>query len=140
MAVVSYEPWSMLQQLRGEMDRFFEDRAEEGAGDWIPPVDVKVEDDRYVIYADLPGVEPADIQIDTEHGVLTLQGNRGQATNEEHNSFKRMERRRGTFLRRFNLPDTADVERITAQCKNGVLELVIPKQEKLQPRRITVEG
>ena len=147
MALVRYEPWGMLNQLHKEIDRLFDSNvrpyAEEGQGvaatDWVPAVDVKEEQDRFVIHADLPGVDPQDIDVNMENGVLTIKGQRESEKKEEREGYKRVERVRGSFFRRFNLPDTADAEKISAKCRNGVLELVIPKQEKVQPRRITVE-
>lgn len=148
MALVRYEPWGMLNQLHKEIDRLFETNyprlGEESQGvaasDWVPAVDVKEEQDKFVIHADLPGVDPKDIDVGMENGVLTIKGQRESEHKEEREGYKRMERVRGNFFRRFSLPDTADAEKISAKCRNGVLEVVIPKQEKVQPRRITVEG
>ena len=147
MALVRYEPWGMLNQLHKEINRLFDANvrpySEEGQGvattDWVPAVDIKEEQDRFVIHADLPGVDPQDIDVNMENGVLTIKGQRESEKKEEREGYKRVERVRGTFFRRFNLPDTADAEKISAKCRNGVLEVVIPKQEKVQPRRITVE-
>jgi HSP20 family protein len=93
-----------------------------------------------VLLADIPGVDPKDIEITMEKGILCIKGERRTESREELEGFKRIERARGTFYRRFSLPDSADAERISARGRDGVLEVVIPKQEKVQPRRITVEG
>ncbi len=146
MAMTRYEPWSAFQQLSDELNRMFDQRPnrhtdEAGnvvASDWVPAVDIREEDDAFVIHADIPGVEPADIDVHMEKGMLSICGERSKLTKEEQDGYKRTERARGTFLRRFSLPDSADAERIAAKCKNGVLEVVIPKHEKLQPRKITV--
>ena len=103
-------------------------------------MDIKEETERFLIHADIPGVDPKDIEVHMENGVLTIQGRREKETREEREGFKRIERARGSFLRRFTLPDTADSEKITAKCNNGVLEVSIPKHNKVQPRKITVEG
>jgi len=135
-----------LSQLHNEINRLFDTMSsydEEGgtpASDWIPAVDVIEEDNRYVLHADVPGVDPNDIEITLENSVLTVRGHRQATREEEQKGFRRVERTYGTFFRRFTLPDTADAEKISAESKNGVLELVIPKQEKTQPRRITVKG
>ena len=94
--------------------------------------------DRFVLTADIPGVDPADIEITMEQGVLTLKGERTLETQEEDKGYKRVERAHGAFYRRFSLPDTADPEQITASGKNGVLEITIPKKEQEKPRRISV--
>ncbi|HEB99242.1 MAG TPA: Hsp20/alpha crystallin family protein [Thiotrichales bacterium] len=146
--VVRYEPWSLLNQLYNEIDQIFDPRLRRGgsedspvsAADWVPAVDIKEEDTRFVIHADVPGVDPDDIEVRMEDGVLTIKGERQSEDKEEREGYKRIERVRGSFFRRFSLPDTADAEGITAKAKNGVLEIVIPKHEKVQPRRIEVQG
>lgn len=135
-----------LSQLHNEINRLFDSFGQydgaEGtpATDWTPAVDVKEEDNRYVLHADLPGVEPKDIDITLEQGVLTIRGRRELTTTEDEPGYRRVERVAGSFFRRFTLPDTADAEKISAEYRNGVLELVIPKQPKVQPRRISVKS
>jgi len=149
MSLVRYEPWNILNQLHGEVDRMFNTRpGRNGEGydqllsssDWVPAVDIKEEDSRYVIHADVPGVDPKDIEINMEGGVLSIKGERHSETTDEREGYKRVERVRGSFFRRFSMPDTADANAVTAKTKDGVLEIVIPKQEKLQPKRIRVEN
>jgi len=144
MALVTYEPMNILNQLRREMDRLFETEQPSGsmvtAADWVPAVDIKETDKAFIITADVPGVDPKDIEVNMENGVLTIRGERKEEKEEEKEGYKRIERVRGTFYRRFTLPDTADAEKISAKSRNGVLEITIPKQEKVQPRKIEVEA
>ncbi|AGA35228.1 heat shock protein, Hsp20 family [Thioalkalivibrio nitratireducens DSM 14787] len=143
MALMRYEPWSLLNQLSRELERMQgADQGEEPAitADWSPAVDIREESDGYVLHADLPGVDAKDIEVHMENGVLTIRGERRHESKEERENYKRIERVRGTFFRRFSLPDTADSDNISARCENGVLEVRIPKHAKVQPRRITVEG
>jgi len=149
MTVVRYEPWNLYNQLQNEINKLFETRAgvpgaEDGSNvvtsHWMPAVDIKEETERFVLLADVPGVDPKDIDITMENGVLTIKGERAAESEEEREAFKRLERARGTFYRRFSLPDTADAANISAKGKNGVLEISIPKHERLQPRKISVEG
>ena len=148
MAIQTYDPWNRFSQMQRELERVLGGRAatrgdestESATADWVPAVDIKEEQNRFIVYADIPGVEPKDIEITMDNGVLTIRGDRQNETSEEKEGFKRVERTRGTFYRRFALPDTADVENITAKGNHGVLEVVIPKQEKAQPRRVTVEA
>ncbi|SFD55028.1 heat shock protein Hsp20 [Thiohalospira halophila DSM 15071] len=146
MNMVRYRPWNSLEQMRQEMDRLFEDmneREESGglvASDWVPAVDIRDEANQWLIHADIPGVKPEDIEVGMENGVLTIKGERKEEKTEGEGEYKRTERIRGSFFRRFTLPDTADAENIRARCDNGVLEVNIPKQAKSQPRRITVES
>lgn len=110
----------------------------DAVADWLPAVDIREESGRYVLKADLPGVDPDDIEVTMEQGVLTIQGQRNKETHEETAGYARHERVRGSFMRRFTLPETANGEDISATTTNGVLELVIPKHPQLQPRKIEV--
>ncbi len=148
MSQVRHEPWSLLDRLHGEFGRLFDGRAlrpAEGGRrpaneQWVPAVDIKEEEVRYVIHADVPGVDPADIEVSMQDGVLAIQGERVAQSEEQREDYTRLERVRGRFLRRFSLPDSADAGAISATSRNGVLEIVIPKQKTLQPRRIQVES
>jgi HSP20 family protein len=104
---------------------------------YIPPVDVREEEDRFVIEADLPGLAPTDIEITADKGVLTL---RGERKADKRAGYERIERVSGSFTRRFTLPDNAQAEQIRARFNHGVLELTIPKQAAVQPHRVQVEA
>lgn len=144
MAMIRYQPWGLMNQLHNELNRLFEAGDGEGnlvsAADWSPAVDIREEADRFVLHADLPGIDPKDIDITMEDGTLTIRGERKLDREEEREGYRRVERVRGNFYRRFALPDTADAEGITARSDKGVLEVVIPKQPKVQPKRITVKA
>ena len=144
MTLTKYEPWNLLDQMRREMDRAMDTRANEGSSvatsDWVPAVDIKEEKDRFVIVADIPGVDPKDIEVHMENGMLTIKGEKETEKKEEREGYKRVERSYGSFYRRFSLPDTADAEKITAKSNNGVLEVSIGKQEQVQPRKISVSS
>ena len=88
--------------------------------------------------ADVPGVDPKDIDITADHGVLTVRGERRSEKRETENGYERVERASGTFLRRFRLPEGANTESITAKQTNGVLEVTIPKSQAAQPRKIAI--
>ncbi len=145
MSLIRYQPLSSVSDLQREINRLFEApwRGDEPNGvlssDWAPAVDIREEDARFVLYVDVPGINPDQIDITFENGVLTLKGQREHIREEEQNSYKRVERVRGSFMRRFTLPDTVDGEGITARTENGVLQVSVPKGEKAQPRRIEIE-
>jgi len=146
MSLVRYQPWNSMDQLRREMGRMFEHQntsSEEGSSiatsDWTPAVDIKETEKEFLIHADIPGVNPDDIDVHMEDGMLTIKGERDSETKEEREGYKRIERQRGSFYRRFSLPDTANADKISAKSKNGVLEITIPKQEKAQARKIEVK-
>ncbi len=139
MTILRYEPWSLVNRLQRQLDEAFPADAGDSAGAWwIPQVDVHEEPERFAVLVDVPGVEPKDIEITAEKGVLTIRGERHSRTEESSSAYRRLERRSGKFLRRFTLPDGANLDAISAKHTQGVLEVTIPKQAKLQPRRIEV--
>jgi HSP20 family protein len=144
MSLVTYEPWSLVNRLHRDLDKLMAGRmpadpeSSSAVADWIPAVDISEESERFVLTADVPGVDPKDIEVSMENGVLTLSGTREFTDRDETNGYRRVERVSGSFFRRFTLPETADAEGITAKSAHGVLEIVIPKQPKVTPRRIDV--
>ena len=139
MTILRYEPWSLVNRLHRHLDEALSAQAGESDGAWwIPQVDVHEEPERFAVLVDVPGVEPKDIEITAEKGVLTIRGERHAHAQEESSAYRRLERRSGKFLRRFTLPDSANLDAISAKHTHGVLEVTIPKQAKLQPRRIEV--
>jgi HSP20 family protein len=148
MAVMRHEPWSVVSQLQNEINRVFgnlnDTDSNSATSEWSPAVDVREYADRFQLLLDVPGVEPKDVEITLDNGVLTVSGNRAEekavgSNGTELPQQQRLERRLGRFYRRFILPDTADAENVNASGRNGVLEILIPKQPKAQPRRITVK-
>jgi HSP20 family protein len=147
MTLLRYEPLAMINELHRDLDRLFETRRASGGeevsavADWIPPVDIREEDDRFVVRADVPGVNPDDIEITMEGGVLTISGTREAPEQaEDAQRFRRVERVSGRFHRRFTLPETADAEGVSARSSFGVLEVTIPKRSQVLPRRINVQA
>lgn len=139
MTILRYEPWSLVNRLHRHVDEAFTADAGDSDGAWwIPQVDVHEEPERFAVLVDVPGVEPKDIEITAEKGVLTVRGERHASTETDSSAYRRLERRSGKFLRRFTLPDSANLDAISAKHTHGVLEVTIPKQAKLQPRRIEV--
>jgi HSP20 family protein len=107
----------------------------------VPEVDIYEFDDRFELAVDLPGVSPDDVEITLDRGVLTLTGERKQekaVPKNDRDLRARIERGYGRFHRRFILPESVDTERIAATGRNGVLEIMIQKQAKAQPKRIKV--
>lgn len=147
MHLVTHDPWRMMRELQREMSTVFDRRLTDtddslpvASCDWAPAVDIKEEDNRFLIKADIPGVDPKDIEVKMENGVLSISGERSAEHEDEKEGYKRIERSYGSFLRRFTLPDTADADSITAKSKNGTLEVIVNKREpESQTRRITIE-
>ena len=138
MTVVRYEPWALLNRLHRELEQNFETSARDAS--WAPAVDIHEEAGRFVVRADLPGVKPADINVTADKGVLTLRGERSIEKRELDGHYSRVERVSGKFVRSFTLPENVATDQITAQFKDGVLELAVPKIAKAEPRRIEVQA
>lgn len=146
MNLVRYRPWpgqtALQEEIKQVFDRFFDsgdtDESAVVTSQWVPRVDIKEEPDRFVIFADLPGIDPADIEVQMDKGILTIKGERSSESSTQGERFSRVERRYGSFHRRFALPDSADAEGISASGRHGVLEVSIPKRPETTPRRIQV--
>jgi HSP20 family protein len=132
------------EEIRQAFDRFLQpgdgDASNVVTSQWAPRVDIREDEQRFVILADIPGVDPAQIEVNMDKGILTIKGERDAGAVESSGKFTRIERARGAFHRRFALPDSADAEGITANGRFGVLEIVIPKKAQATPRRITINA
>ena len=140
MTIVRYEPWTFVSRLQRQLDRALGEVANDATVSWIPHGDVHEEAERFVVAADLPGVEKKDIEITAEKGVLTIKGERRSEKKSSTDGYESVERASGAFLRRFTLPESVDAEAIKATHENGVLEISIPKRPTEQPRRISVQA
>jgi HSP20 family protein len=106
---------------------------------WSPSVDVEEDKDSIVVKADLPGVKQADIDVSVNADILTIRGERKQEEESKEKKFHRIERFYGSFTRSLALPDYVDSSKISAQYKDGILQVTIPKTEKAKPKQIKVE-
>jgi HSP20 family protein len=145
MNLVYYQPWSMVDRWRREIDELFTRSSDASlpaptlsTASWTPSVDLQEESDRFVLRADVPGVALKDITVSAEDGTLTIRGERLAREHVVGDGFEHIERAAGTFLRRFTLPDAARAEAIKARCADGVLEIEIPKQPRVEAKRIAV--
>ena len=137
MRIARYEPWPFVDLINRDLNRI----ANRTAGTrWVPAVDIIEEQDAFLLRADVPGVDNADIDVSMDNGVLSVSGERRAEERKEDTGTQRIERATGRFLRRFTLPDTADAKGITAKSRNGILEVTIPKLPEIQARRISVEA
>lgn len=144
MSLQHYQPNSLLNQFNNEISRLFARDFDQypalSNAQWVPAVDVHETEDTYLIEADVPGINPADIEVTLEKGVLTLKGERKAEKNVDEKGARHVERSYGSFVRRFSLPDTADAESIDARAEQGVLRLTIKKKAESKPRRIEVKS
>ena len=145
MNLVRFEPWSLVDRMQCDLDRFAgrrqrADNSAVTAADWRPAVDIVEEKTRFVLRADLPGVDREAIDVSMEDGFLTITGERAAEDRSEVDGIERYERVSGRFFRRFSLPETADTDGIKARMRDGILKIDIPKQPEVQPRRIDIEA
>jgi HSP20 family protein len=133
------EMYKVLAQLRGQQ------ASQSGAGAssapaWAPPVNISERKDAYVLTVELPGVKVEDLEISFQDGLLTIQGERPLAQNSTEEQFHVLERRYGLFRRSITLPLHVKADAIEASAEDGVLQVVVPKMEEAQPKRIDVHA
>jgi len=105
-----------------------------------PAIDIAERDTGFELSVELPGVKPEDVEVKLENGVLTVSGERRDASNEEHDGYRRIERRYGSFCRSFELPDNVRHDAVTAELTDGVLTITVPKGKRALARKIEVNG
>jgi HSP20 family protein len=147
MALVRWEPFRDLLSLQERMNRMIDESyrgrtsAEDDwalGGSWAPAVDIYEHEGNIVLTAELPGVDPKEVDVRVENNVLTLRGQRKWSNEVKRESYHRIERSYGSFTRSFTLPNVVDTEKIKADFKDGMLKLVLPKKEEARPRQISI--
>jgi HSP20 family protein len=146
MAIVRWwDPVRDLSAIQDKMNQIFEETfrgrgTEEGiqTGLWTPAVDIYETDAAVVVKAEVPGVEKESIGVEVKDDVLVLKGERKYEKEVREESVHRIERSYGTFQRSFTLPTSVDQEKISANLKDGVLEVTLPKKELAKPKQISV--
>jgi len=138
------DPFSEMDRLRREMDRiysaFTEGRGIAPAAGVFPALNMSEDDHNLYVRAELPGVDPENIEITTKENNLILKGERKIAPEGEKVSYHRKERDSGKFRRIVSLPTRVDSDKVTAICKNGVLTVTLPKAEEAKLRQISVRS
>jgi HSP20 family protein len=136
MSLVRWDPfrelnrWADLVGLRGEMPA--------PVTAWNPAVDIFENENEIVIKAELPGMEAKDIEIGLENNVLTMKGERHFEKEAKEENYHRVEREYGRFSRSFSLPLAVKEDKVTAEFKNGLLRIVLPKKEEIKPKAIKI--
>ena len=146
MTLVRWDPFLELEDMSERLNRVFSRPSLRNSGkenltvaDWMPTVDISETEGEYLIKAELPEVRKEDVKVTVENGVLTLQGERRQEKEEKGKRFHRVERSYGSFVRSFTLPESVDESFVKAEYKDGVLNLHLPKSEKVKPKAIDVK-
>ena len=145
MTVVKWEPFRDLMAMQDRMTRLIDEtlsriwKEDMAQGVWSPSVDILERGDEVVLKVDLPGVSQNEIDIRVEEGTLTIQGERKFVKESSEENYVQIERPYGTFRRTFSIPRTIDQESIKASYKDGVLRIILPRKQEIQPKQIVVE-
>ncbi|MGB7573916.1 MAG: Hsp20/alpha crystallin family protein [Thermodesulfobacteriota bacterium] len=145
MTLVKWEPFRDLMAMQDRMTRLIDEtfsriwKEDMAQGVWSPPVDILERGDEVVVKVDLPGVTQNEIDIRVEEGTLTIQGERKFVKESSEENYVQIERPYGTFRRTFSIPRTIDQESIKASYKDGVLRIILPRRQEIQPKQIVVE-
>jgi len=147
MAIVRWQPFRDLLATEREFDRIFREafspllREREGelsTRAWAPAVDIFENETNIVLKAELPGVEPKDVEVRVEDNTLYLKGERKFEKETKEENYHRIERSYGSFARSFALPNSIDADKVAAEYKDGLLILTLPKREEAKPKTIKI--
>jgi HSP20 family protein len=133
----SWDPWRELQRIHAEMDRLVQGTPALGGGE-VPAVDVWADDDTLCVRALVPGLAREDLEVSVDGDALTIRGSLPAQSLGEGETWHRRERDTGRFTRTLQLPWLVDAERVQARCKDGVLEIDLPRSAADKPKRIPV--
>jgi HSP20 family protein len=146
-AIARWDPFKELEDLERRMARWFDrpPRRREGekealtVAEWSPLVDIEESEKEYLVKAELPEIKKDDVKVTVENGVLTIAGERKFEKEEKGKKYHRIERSYGTFVRSFMLPEDVDGTNVSAEYKDGVLHVHLPKAEQAKPKVIEVK-
>ena len=145
MNIVRWDPFRELEGIQARLNRMFSDRPFRGIeseelsfAEWAPAVDIQETEKEYLVKADLPEVKKEDVKVEYESGILTVEGERKLENEEKGKTFHKIERGYGKFVRRFALPTEVDGTMVSAEFKEGVLNVHLPKSANGK-RAITVK-
>lgn len=143
----TWDPFNEMGDIQQRINRLFDEtferfpvaRSEALERTWSPAVDIYEDKENVIVKAELPGVNKDDVSIEVRDGVLTLTGERKHEQETKKENFHRIERTYGKFSRSFALPESVKVDRVKANYKDGVLEIIMPKEEKAKTRAIPIK-
>jgi HSP20 family protein len=146
MAIVRWEPFRDLVTAQRDFDRLFRGAFSAQPGEtelstrsWAPPVDIYETEDAIVLKAELPGVDPKDVEVRVEDNTLYLKGERKFEKEVKEQNYHRVERSYGSFARSFSLPNSISTDQVKAEFKDGLLTLTMPKREEAKPKTIKID-
>jgi HSP20 family protein len=132
------DPFRDMRTVEDDFDRLIGRAFSRDA--WMPALDVSESEDRFEVKVDLPGLDPKDVNVTFEDGMLTIAGKRQFDREDKGETWHRVERGFGTFARSIRLPQVADTEKIEASFDRGVLTVAVPKSEQAKPKTIEVRA
>jgi len=147
-ALTRWDPTREVDELQNRLARFFglaPARTTSGGeevmtvAEWAPSVDISEDDKEWLVKADLPDVKKEDVKVNVEDGALTVTGERKFEKEEKGKKYHRIERSYGNFFRSFTLPEGADGAKVSAEFKDGVLKVHLPKNEKEKAKTVEVK-
>lgn len=146
MNLIKWDPFKELEEISNSLNHFFgrtpaPSRSDVGMlaeSDWNPSVDISETEAAYLIKADIPGVKKEDVKVTVQDGMVTIRGERKQEKEEKGKKFHRIERTYGNFMRSFRMPDDADESGVSAEFKEGMLNVTLKKSATAKPKSIEV--
>jgi len=146
MALVRFEPFRGLFNSQDRFNRVLSQAFSQAFGDeesklgsWAPAVDIFETDENLVVKAELPGVDPKDVEVRVEDSTLYLKGQRKFENEVKDENYHRIERSYGSFTRTFALPGSINADQVAAEYKDGMLTLTLPKREEAKPKTIKIQ-
>ncbi|MBN2565862.1 MAG: Hsp20/alpha crystallin family protein [Candidatus Eisenbacteria bacterium] len=147
MELVRWRPRSYVPSVSNEIDRAFDRMVRNwvspvsfSESDWNPSIDVSESENEIVVKAEVPGVDPGDVEISVDSNNLIISGEKRQEEEEKDRNYYRLERSYGSFRRSFALPADVDVDKIKASSKDGVISVVIPKSGERKSKKVKIEA
>jgi HSP20 family protein len=133
-----WHPFAELEDLRGRIDRMFSEMENGDVRKWSMALDVVERDDKYVLRADVPGIKPDEVKIEVEDDLLTVSAEHEDTEEEKKDNYLRRERRYGSFSRSIRLPKGVTADQVEATCKDGIVEVGIPKPKEAERKAVTI--
>ncbi len=148
MTITRFSPFHDVAVLQNRLNSIFNDFPRTGGqgdteslgtGSFTPAVDIFEDAQKLALSLELPGIKPENVDIRVENHTLTVRGERSFNSEQPEQNYHRIERRYGSFVRSFTLPQTVDTEKVTANYEHGVLRIELPKKAEAKPKQIKVE-
>jgi HSP20 family protein len=133
-----WRPFAELEDLRGRIDRVFSEMENGEARKWNMALDVIEREDEYVLRADVPGIKPDEVKIEVEDDRLTVSAEHEETDEEKKDNYVRRERHYGSFSRSIRLPQGVTADQVEATCKDGIVEVSIPKPKEAERKAVTI--